>query len=82
MEKLAPKHKKEVRILLSDSLHETIKTLGISKSGKKVEKVLAKTSRKLASKLVGQIKKELKKMHKASKIKKTKKVNNHEPVAA
>ncbi len=83
MEKLAPKRKKEVRTLLSDSLHETIKTLGVSKSGKKVEKILERSSRKLAAKVVSRIKRELKKMSKAnSKIKKVKRVNNHEPVAA
>jgi hypothetical protein len=82
MEKATPKHKKEVRTLLSDSLHETIKNLGISKSGKKVEKILERTSKKLASKVVGRMKREMKKMKKASKVKKTRKVNNHEPVAA
>jgi hypothetical protein len=83
MGKLALKHKKEVRTILTDSLHETIKTLGVSKSGKKVEKILAKTSRKLAAEVVNRIKRELKKMHKVeSKVRKEKKVNHHEPVAA
>jgi hypothetical protein len=82
MEKTTPKHKKEVRTILTESLHETIKTLGISKSGKKIEKALEKTSKKLASTVVDRMKRELKKMKKASKVKKARKVNNHEPVAA
>lgn len=83
MEKLVLKGKKEIRHMLSDSLHETIKTLGVSKSPKKVERVLEKSSRKLASKVARQMKKELKKMRKAnSKGKKAKKNNHQEPVAA
>ena len=78
MEKLILKGKKEIRMLLSDSLHETIKTLGVTHSPKKVERVLEKTSRKLASKVSRQMKKELKKMHKAKKDKKV----QQEPVAA
>ncbi len=83
MEKLVLKGKKEIRMMLSDSLHETIKTLGVANSPKKVEKVLEKTSRKLASKVARQMKKDLKKMHKANNKAKSKKKNNHqEPVAA
>lgn len=84
MEKLTTKgSKKEIRTVLVDKLHETIKTLGVTKSGKKVEKILDKTSRKLAAKIADKLKKEVKKMRKASsKIKKDKKTINHQPVAA
>ncbi len=83
MEKLVVKGKKEIRMMLSDSLHETIKTVGLSKSAKKVEKVLERTSRKLAATVARQMKKELKKMHKAGgKTKAEKKSNHHESVAA
>ena len=83
MEKQVIKGKKEIRVMLSDSLHETIKTLGVSNSPKKVEKVLEKTSRKLASKVARQMKKDLKKLRKADhKAKKAKKSNHQEPVAA
>lgn len=84
MEKITKKgKKKEIRSLLVDRLHEAIKTLGVAKSGKKVEKILDKTSKKLATRVVSQLKKESKKMRKASsKVKKEKKVNGHQPVAA
>ena len=83
MEKTATKDKKEIRVKLSDSLHEAIKTLGIAKSGKKVEKILEKTSRKLASKVANRIRKESKKKHKSgTKMKKSKKTEHQEAVAA
>ncbi len=84
MEKLSKKGKrKEIRTLLVDRLHEAIKTLGVEKSGKKVEKILDKTSKKLASQVASQLKKESRKMRKATgKIKKDKKVNGRQPVAA
>jgi hypothetical protein len=83
MEKNVIKDRKEIRLLLSDSLHETLKNLGVSKSGKKVEKILKKTSRKLADKVADKLKREMKKMRKAGvKTKKEKKVSHHEAVAA
>ncbi len=84
MEKLTMKgKKKEIRSMLVDRLHEAIKTLGIAKSGKKVEKTLDKTSKKLAAQVASKLKKESKKMRKATgKIKKDKKVNGRQPVAA
>jgi len=82
MEKQAIKDKKAIRTKLNDSLHETIKTLGVAKSGKKVEKLLAKTSRRLAAEVISRLKKESKKMHKAGTKLKKAKVNHREPVAA
>ena len=83
MEKLAIKDKKEIRAVLVNRFHDTIKTLGVVKSGKKVEKILDKASKKLAIRIASQLKKEMKMMQKASsKTKKDKKVNNHQPVAA
>ena len=83
MEKLVVKGKKEIRMMLADSLHETIKTVGLSTSAKKVEKALEKTSKKLASTVARQMKRELKKMRKANnKGKRVKKTNHHESVAA
>mgnify|MGYP000222774237 CR=1 FL=1 len=83
MENLTIKNKKEIRAVLTNKLHDTIKTLGVVKSGKKVEKILDKASKKLAVRIALQLKKEMKKMQKASsKVKKEKKVNGHQPVAA
>ena len=84
MEKQAIKNKKAIRTKLTDTLHETIKTLGVSKEGKKVEKLLQKTSRKLASEVISRLKKESKKMQKAGspKLKKSKAVAHPESVAA
>jgi hypothetical protein len=83
MEKLVLKGKKEIRMMLTDSFHETIKTVGLSKAAKKVEKVLERTSRKLAAQVARQMKKELKKMRKANnKGKREKRSNHHQPVAA
>jgi SOS-response transcriptional repressor LexA len=84
MEKLKMKSKKkEIRTLLVDRLHEAIKTLGVAKSGKKVEKILDKTSKKLATQVASQLKKESRKMRKATgKIKKSKSVNGHQQVIA
>lgn len=67
MEKLVVKDKKEIRMHLSDSLNQTIQTLGVSKPAKKTKKLVAKSSKKLA-KLVGkQMKRELKKIGKLKK---------------
>jgi hypothetical protein len=82
MEKLVLKGKKEIRMMLTDSLHETIKTVGLSKAAKKVEKVLDRTSRKLAAQVARQMKKELKKMRKANNKKREKRSTHHQPVAA
>jgi len=83
MEKLVLKGKKEIRMMLADSLHETIKTVGLTTSAKRLEKTLDKTSRKLAAKVTREMKRELKKMRKANnKSKKEKKVNHQESVAA
>src|SRR5260221_1128744 len=82
MEKLVLKGKKEIRMMLTDSLHETIKTVGLSKAAKKVEKVLERTSRKLAAQVARQMKKELKKMRKAKGKREKKTHHHHQPVAA
>jgi len=67
MEKLVVKGKKEIRLHLTDALHQTIQTLGIEKATVKSEKLIEKSSKKLA-KLVGkQMKKELKKISKLKK---------------
>ena len=82
MEKSALKGKKEIRTVLADTLHEAIKTLGVSKSPKRMERALDKTSRKLANQLVKQLKKDLKKSNKeVAKSKKTKQLKP-EPIAA
>ncbi len=67
MEKLVVKGKKEVRLHLIDSIHQTIQTLGISKPGKKSEKLILKSSKKLAALVGKQMKKELKKISKLKK---------------
>lgn len=72
MEKLVLKGKKEIRMLLADSLHQTVQTLGVVKSGKKTERLIDKSSRRIASVVATQMKKELKKL-KTPKLKKEKK---------
>jgi hypothetical protein len=77
MEKLVLKGKKEIRLLLADSMHQTVQALGITKSKKKANKVIEKSSRKLASLIAAQMKKELKKIRSA-KIRKSKKTKEQE----
>lgn len=77
MEKLVLKGKKEIRLLLADSMHQTVQALGITKSKKKANKVIEKSSRKLASLIAAQMKKELKKI-KSAKIRKSKKTKEPE----
>lgn len=81
MEKLVLKGKKEIRLLLVDSLHQTVQALGVTKSKKEANKVIEKSSKKLASLVAAQMKKELKKM-KAVKVKKEKKSKEPELATA
>ncbi|HNT49452.1 MAG TPA: hypothetical protein PLM56_15100 [Cyclobacteriaceae bacterium] len=81
MEKLVLKGKKEIRMLLADSLHQTIQTLGVTKSGKKTKRLIDKSSKRLASVVATQMKKELKKL-KTPKAKKEKKDKRAELVTA
>ena len=81
MEKLVSKGKKEIQSILADSLHQTVKALGLSKSKKKTEKVISRASKRIAQLVADQMKKELKKMkdkkekgEKKSKTVKAKKV--------
>lgn len=73
MEKLIVKGKKEIRLLLVDSLHQTVQALGVAKSKKKTEKVINKAAKRIAELVADQMKKELKKI-KDSGEKKTPKV--------
>jgi hypothetical protein len=81
MEKLVLKGKKEIRMLLADSLHQTVQALGINKSKKKTERLIEKSSKRLASVVATQMKRELKKL-KTLKVKKEKKVKEAELVTA
>ena len=67
MEKLVVKAKKEIRLHLMDSLHQTIQALGLEKGSKKSEKLIESTSKKLAIAVARQMKKELKKIAKLKK---------------
>ncbi|HEV8513510.1 MAG TPA: hypothetical protein VGQ59_09540 [Cyclobacteriaceae bacterium] len=67
MEKLVVKGKKEIRMHLADALHQTIQALGISKTGKKSERLIKKSSKKLAALVGKQMKKELNKISKLRK---------------
>jgi hypothetical protein len=62
MEKSVVKSKKEIRLLIIDSLHQTVQALGITKSKRKTEKVIARASKKIAELVAEQMKKELKKI--------------------
>lgn len=61
MEKMVLKGKKEISLLVSDSIHDTIKTTGLSKEGKKLQKLVTKASKKIAQKVSKKIKGDLKK---------------------
>jgi hypothetical protein len=78
MEKLVVKGKKEIRLLLVDSMHQTVQALGVTKSKKKANAVIDKSAKKLAGLVATQMKKELKKM-KHVKVKKSKKIKELEP---
>jgi hypothetical protein len=67
MEKLILKGKKEVKNLLTDSMHQTIQALGVSKSSKKTDKVVKSSAKKLAGVVAKQLKKDRKKISKAIK---------------
>ena len=64
MEKLILKGKKEVKNLLIDSLHQTIQALGVSKSSKKADKLVARSAKKLSAVVAKQLKKDSKKVSK------------------
>jgi hypothetical protein len=69
MEKLVLKGKKEIRLLLVDSLHQAVQALGVTQSKKRTEKTINKSARRIAELVATQMKKELKEIKKAqSKI--------------
>jgi hypothetical protein len=84
MEKLVLKGKKEIRLLIVDSLHQTVQALGITKSKRKTERVINRSAKRLAELVAEQMKKEIKKIKevkekkvkapKAAKPKKVKKI--------
>lgn len=67
MEKLILKGKKEVKNLLTDSMHQTIQALGVSKSSRKADKIVKRSAKKLAGVVAKQLKKDRKKISKVSK---------------
>ena len=81
MEKLILKGKKEVKNLLVDSMHQTIQALGVSKSTKKADKLVERASKKLATVVAKQLKKDSKKVNKLKKKVNPKKMTK-EAVAA
>jgi ribosomal protein S19E (S16A) len=81
MEKLIAKGKKEIRLILEDSLHQTVQALGVTKSKKKTDRLISRSAKRIADLIADQVKKELKKFKspkdkapKAPKVKKAKKV--------
>lgn len=75
MEKVILKGKKEIRLLLIDSLHQTVQALGITRSHKKTDRIIEKSAKRLADEVATQMKKELKKIKKA-KGKREKKIKS------
>jgi hypothetical protein len=65
--------KKALRSLIEDSMKEAIGTLELPKPTKKVNKLLQRNSKKLASLFADMIRREIKKKKKAVKSKKDKK---------
>jgi hypothetical protein len=84
MEKSVLKGKKEIRLLLVESLQKTVNALGLKKSKKKTEKLINKATKRIAGLVADQVKKDSKKIKKvkekkpktpkAKKIKKVKKI--------
>jgi ribosomal protein S19E (S16A) len=86
MEKLIAKGKKEIRLILEDSLHQTVQALGVTKSKKKTDRLISRSAKRIADLIADQVKKELKKFKspkdkapKAPKAKKVKKVKKLKP---
>lgn len=77
MEKLVVKGKKEIKMLLVDSLHQTVQALGITKSKKKSNKLIEKSAKRIAAVVATQMKRELKKI-KNVKIRKEKNIKEVE----
>lgn len=73
---------------MMDSLHQTVQTVGISKSKKKTEKAINRSAKRIAELVAAQMKRELKKLKgvkakndkhsKVMKIKKSKKLKEPE----
>jgi hypothetical protein len=76
MEKLIAKGKKEIRLILEDSLHQTVQALGVTKSKKKTDRLINRSAKRIADLIADQVKKELKKFKnpkdKAPKVPKAK----------
>jgi hypothetical protein len=75
MKKLALMEKKEIRLLIGDSLQQTVNSLGVTKSKKKTAKLINKSAKRIAELVAAQIKKEMK------KIKSAKATNGKKPKA-
>jgi hypothetical protein len=78
--------KQKVKKLLVSSLHQTIEKLGVDKSGKKTEKLLNKSAKKIAASITKELKKAKKKKKsvasaKAKKIKTSKRIAKNKPKA-
>lgn len=80
MEKLIVKGKKEIRLLLTDSLHQTIQALGVANVGRKADKIVDRSAKRLSTVVARQMKKELKKIAKLKKKVEKKKDKQREPV--
>jgi len=81
MEKVILKGKKEIRLILKDSLHKAVQTLGVAKSKKKLDKLIDKSVKRIAELVAIKVKKDSKKTKsvkekkpKSPKAKKAKKV--------
>ncbi len=62
MKKLPLMGKKEIRLLLGDSLQQTVNSLGVTKSKKKTVRLINKSAKRIAELVAAQIKKEMKKI--------------------
>ena len=54
--------KKEIRLLLGDSLQQTVNSLGVTKSKKKTVRLINKSAKRIAELVAAQIKREMKKI--------------------
>jgi Ethanolamine utilization protein EutJ (predicted chaperonin) len=72
-------NKKDIAVLISESVNNTVGSIDKAKGGKKLKKLIARSSKKIAGRVAEQIKRDDKKSQRASKsLKKVEKVLNGE----
>jgi uncharacterized phosphosugar-binding protein len=60
-------NKKDIAVLISESVNNTVGSIEKAKGGKKLKKLIAKTSKKIAGRVADQLKRDAKRTQKVSK---------------